>query len=140
MNIFRKKYYIYPELQKPLIKFILASVLVVTLVQSIMIYWAMKWLEAKTQADISIVVDYRVLGAWRNLLYLSILVPMIMNFILGFITVLFVSNKFAGPLFRLERELDLFLSGQKPKLSVQFRENDYLHSLAKKINLLDKSS
>lgn len=138
MNIFRRKYYIYPELQKPLIKFILASVLLVTTLQSILIFASVKWLEAKTQADISLVVDYRVLGAWTNLLSLSILFPLAMNFIFGFFIVLYVSNKFAGPLFRLERELDQYLSGQKKDLHVQFRESDYLHSLAQKVNLLQK--
>ncbi len=98
----------------------------------------MKWLEAKTQADISIVVDYRILGAWKNLLYFSVLVPMVMNFVLGFFILLYVSNKFAGPLFRLERELDLYLSGKKEMLHVQFRDSDFLQSLAKKINLLQK--
>ncbi len=138
MNIFRKKYYIYPELQRPLIKFIVASLSVVTVVQCFLIFLSMKWLESKTQANISIVVDYRVLGPWKNLLYFSIFVPMVMNILFGFGIILFVSNKFAGPLFRLERELDLFIDKKKTKLQVQFREGDYLHSLAQKINQLQK--
>ena len=106
--------------------------------QSLFIYFSMKWLEAKTQVDISIVVDYRVLGPWKNLLYISVLLPMFLNFILGFFILLYVSNKFAGPLFRLERELDLHLSGKKEILNVQFRDSDFLLSLARKINLLRK--
>lgn len=136
MNLFRKKYYVYPELQRPLIKFIVVSLLLMTVVQGFLIFLSMKWLEAKTQTNISIVIDYRVLGPWKNLLYFSILVPMVMNVLFGFGIILFVSNKFAGPLFRLERELDLFITNKKSNLQVQFREGDYLHSLALKINQL----
>lgn len=138
MNIFRKKYYIYPELQRPLIKFVVTSFIIMTVVQCFLIFLSMKWLEAKTQANMSIVVDYRVLGPWKNLLYFSVFAPMVMNIFFGFGIILFVSNKFAGPLFRLERELDLFIGNKKSKLQVQFREGDYLHSLAQKINQLQK--
>lgn len=96
----------------------------------------MRWLEALTRHDISIVVDYRVLGPWKTLLYISIVVPMVLNLVIGLFIVLYVSNKFAGPLFRLERELDLFLTGQKGKLEVKFRKDDYLHTLSEKINKL----
>ena len=139
MNLLRRKYYIYPELQKPLIKFVLLSIVFVSTVQSLLIFASMRWLQMKTQLDLSIVVDHRVLGPWKMLLYFSILLPMIMNLFLGFGLILFVSNKFAGPLFRLERELDLHLSGQKENLSVQFRDDDFLHSLAKKVNQLKRT-
>ena len=136
INLLRRKYYIYPEIQKPLIKFVLISVVCVSALQSAFIFFSMRWLESTIQADISIIVDYRVLGRWRNLLYISVLIPMLMNIFLGFFFLLFVSNRFAGPLFRLERELDRFLSGDKNDLNIQFRDRDYLHSLAKKINSL----
>lgn len=100
----------------------------------------MRWLEAKTNADISIVVDYRVLGPWKNLLIWSMVLPMIMNFILGWAIMLFVTNKFAGPIFRLENELDKFLAGEKQELKITFREKDYLHKLAQKINQLSRAS
>ena len=134
IHLLRRKYYIYPEIQKPLIKFVVISVISVSALQSAFIFFSMRWLEKVTQVDISVVVDYRFLGPWRNLLYISVFIPMVMNIILGFFFLLFVSNRFAGPLFRLERELDRFLSGEKKALNIQFRDRDYLHSLAKKIN------
>lgn len=139
MNLLRRKYYIYPELQRPLIKFVILSIFVVSLVQSMLIYFSMKWLESTIQADISIVVDYRVLGPWKNLLYFSIVLPLLMNLCLGFCFLLFVSNKFAGPLFRLERELDLYLAGEKEILAVKIRDSDYLHSLVQKVNRLRRA-
>lgn len=136
MSLFSRKYYVYPEIQRPLIKYVVISVLCVSFLQSALVYFSMKWLGVQTGADISIVVDYRILGAWQKLLYVSILVPITMNFILGFGFILFFSNRFAGPLYRLERELDLYLDGSQKNLNVKFRESDFLQPLANKINRL----
>lgn len=136
MNIFRKTYFIYPEIQRPLIKMIIFGLVLVTLFQCGFIFLSMKWLEAKIQADITVVVDYRVLGPWRNLLYLSVCFPVVINFLVGMAFVLYVSNRFAGPLFRLERELDRYLNNENEALQVKFRKDDYLHTLAEKINQL----
>lgn len=135
-NIFRKTYFIYPEIQRPLIKMVIFGLILVTLFQCGFIFLSMKWLEAKIQADISIVVDYRVLGPWRNLLYLSVLFPIVINALIGLAFILYVSNRFAGPLFRLERELDRYLNHENEVLEVKFRKDDYLHALANKINKL----
>ena len=113
MNIFRRVFFIYPEIQKPLLKQVALTLLVVSTVQSLFIYLSMKWLERTIQADISVVVDNRVLGSWKTLLYLSVVIPLIINFAVTIVFVLITSNKFAGPLFRLERDLDEYLSGKK---------------------------
>ena len=136
MNIFRRVFFIYPEVQKPLLKQVALTVLLVSIVQSLCIYLSMRWLEKTIQADISIVVDYRVFGSWKTLLYLSVIIPLVVNFILTLAFVLVVSNRFAGPLFRLERDLDDYLSGKKDKVLIKFRKDDYLKTLADKINLL----
>ncbi len=136
MNIFRKTYFIYPEIQRPLIKMVIFSLVVISLFQCGFIFLSMKWLEAKIQADMTIVVDYRVFGPWKNLLYYSVFLPLVMNFIVGLSFILYVSNRFAGPLFRLERELDRYLGGETQELIVKFRKDDYLHTLAEKVNQL----
>ncbi len=136
MNLLRRTYFIYPEIQKPLMKQIAIGLLLLTGLQILGVVLSMNWLAALTQADISIVVDQRVFGPWKNLLFLSVCIPVVLNLAIGIFIVLYVSNKFAGPLFRLERELDLYLNGEKPELSVKFRQTDYLHSLAEKINRL----
>ncbi len=134
MNILRRKYFIYPEIQLPLLKQIAIGLSILSALQVVGVYLSMQWLAAVSQADISIVVDQRVLGPWKNLLFLSVFIPVILNLIIGIFIVLFVSNKFAGPLFRLERELDQYISGEKNELTVRFRQGDYLHRLAEKIN------
>jgi len=62
--------------------------------------------------------------------------PDVINALVGLAFILYVSNRFAGPLFRLERELDRYLSNENEALEVKFRKDDYLHSLAVKINKL----
>lgn len=137
MNILRRKYFIYPEIQLPLMKQIAIGLTLLTILQISGVMLSMHWLEQASRADISIVVDYRVLGPWKNLLFLSVGIPVILNLAIGLFIVLYVSNKFAGPLFRLEKEIDLFIKGEKKELNVKFRNGDYLHSLSEKINKLN---
>ena len=136
MNLLRRKYFIYPEIQLPLLKQIAIGLILLTILQVGGVILSMHWLEAVSKADISIVVDQRVLGPWKTLLFLSVCIPIVLNMAIGLSIVLYVSNRFAGPLFRLEKEIDLFLKGEKKELNVKFRNNDYLHSLAEKINKL----
>lgn len=136
MNILRRKYFIYPEIQLPLMKQIAFGLVLLTILQISGIILSMSMLEAATKADISIVVDQRVLGPWKNLLFLSVCIPVVLNLAIGLFIVLFVSNKFAGPLFRLEKEIDSYIKGEKKELNVKFRNGDYLHSLSDKINKL----
>lgn len=134
MNFLRRKYFIYPEIQLPLMKQAAIGLALLTILQVAGIVLSMYWLESVAQADISIVVDQRVLGPWKRLLFLSVCIPVVLNLAIGMFIVLFVSNKFAGPLFRLEKEIDLFIKGEKKDLNVKFRNGDYLHTLAEKIN------
>lgn len=138
MNILRRQYFIYPEIQKPLMMQIFVGLTILSVIQMAGIYLAMKWMGNQVAADISLVVDYRVLGSWKQFLYMAIILPMILNLVIGIFIVLYTSNKFAGPLFRLEREIDRYLSGETESVQVKFRTNDYLHSLATKINSIHK--
>jgi hypothetical protein len=140
VNILRRKYFIYPEIQKPLMLQIFIGLMTLSAIQMFGIYLSMKWMAAQVQADLTIVVDYRVLGPWKLFLYLAIFLPMILNMIIGIIIVLYTSNKFAGPLFRLEREIDRYLAGETDGIKVKFRTDDYLHKLAEKINAVDRKS
>ncbi|MES2801553.1 MAG: hypothetical protein V4654_03595 [Bdellovibrionota bacterium] len=140
MKFLRRQYFIYPEIQKPLMMQIFVGLTILSIIQMAGIYLAMKWMGAQVAADISIVVDYRVLGPWKNFLYLSIILPMIINLLIGTFIVLYTSNKFAGPLFRLEREIDRYLNGEADHIQVKFRTSDYLHTLATKINAIDQKT
>jgi len=134
----RRTYFIYPEIQKPLIRQIIIGLSLLSIFQLGCIYLSMLWLEKVTMANISLVVDFRVLASWKTLLYASVIAPLAINLIVNVMIILYVSNKFAGPLFRLEKEIDLYLSGDKKELSINFRKYDYLHKLSEKINQLHK--
>ena len=140
MRLLKRQYFIYPEIQKPLMMQIFVGLTILSMIQMAGIYLAMKWMAMQVAADISIVVDYRVLGPWKQFLYMAILLPMIVNLVIGIFIVLYTSNKFAGPLFRLEREIDRYLSGETDSVQVKFRTNDYLHTLAQKINSIDQKA
>ncbi len=134
MNIFKKTLLIYPEIQRPLLVQVIIGLSILAMIQALCIYWAMSWLSNRLNADISLIIDYRVFGIWNKFLYASVFIPMFINIIVGMYLVLFVSNKFAGPLFRLEREIDRYLNSETETLNIKFRSNDYLIELATKVN------
>jgi len=138
MEIFRRKYFIYPEIQKPLLRLAALTFLTTIIISILAFYSSLYWLNSVTQLNPSLVVDYKILGAWKNILLAIFCLLAVINFSFSIYFVLFVSNRFAGPIFRLEREIDMFLSGEKKELSVSFRKNDCLHRLAEKINLIQK--
>ncbi len=138
MNIFRKKYFIYPEIQKPILIQIVFGFVALCLIQVLCIYFSFQWLEHTTKVNLSILVDYRILGPWKKLLILAICVPLIMNLFFSILVSLYVSNKFAGPIYRMEKEIDQSLQSKK-KLAIKLRKDDYLKSLADKINKLSES-
>ena len=118
----------------PLIKQVFGAFFILSVLQVLGISLSMVWLRHQTQMAVELVVDYRLLQPWKNLLYLSIIVPIIINFLIGMYLLLFISNRFAGPLFRLERELDKYIENGG-KLHVSFRQNDNLKGLAEKVNI-----
>lgn len=138
MKIFRRKYFIYPEIQKPLLSLAALSFLTTISISILAVYGSVRWLNSVTNFDVSLVVDYRILSAWKNILLVSFGLLALINFGFSVYFVLFVSNKFAGPIYRLEREIDMFLNNEKKELAVSFRKNDCLHRLAGKINQIQK--
>jgi hypothetical protein len=142
MKLFRRKYFIYPEIQTPMLKLGLITMLVMSIFQITAFFLVMKWIEKKTQVDMTILVDYRVFGLWRNFIIVAIVAPIVFNILVSICITLYISNKFAGPIFRIEKEIDTYLNQSaadtKQPLNIKLRQNDYLKSLANKINSLSK--
>lgn len=139
LSAFRRRYFIYPEIQRPLIKQVVIGLTLLNFVQIFCLFMTMKWIEGLIHGNISLVVDLKVLGVWQKLIYASVIVPVLFNIVISLFITLYVSNRFAGPLFRLEREIDHFLAGNTKNLDVSFRKSDYLHSLSRKVNRLASS-
>lgn len=133
MNIFRRKLLIYPEIQLPLLRNSIIGFLILVVLQVSGLVFSMIWLTHQTQLSMDIVVDYRILKPWKTLLYISIIAPVFVNLIVAAYLHLFISNRFAGPLFRLEKELDKYIENGN-SVNISFRENDNLKNLAEKIN------
>lgn len=138
MKLFRRTYFIYPEIQKPILVQVIIGFVALCLIQALCIYWSMHWLEQITKVNLEILVDARVLGPWKTLLFLSLSVPLIMNLMVSIFVALYVSNKFAGPIYRMEKEITEALLANK-KVDIKLRKNDNLKSLAEKINQISKS-
>lgn len=130
----RRQLLIYKEIQIPILKNMIFLLLGLACIQVLGLLGAMKYLEWKTQLPINIVIDFRILGWWKSFLYLSVLVPIFFNSFIGLYFLLHFTNKFAGPLFRLERELDECIKTDKP-FAIKFRDDDYLRSIATKLNI-----
>jgi hypothetical protein len=129
----RRQLLIYKEIQMPILKNMVFLLIALALIQVLGLLGAMWYLEWKTQLPINLVIDFRILNWWKSFLYLSVLVPIIFNSLIGIYFLLHFTNKFAGPLFRLERELDDCIKTDKP-FSIKFRDDDYLRSIAAKLN------
>ena len=134
MNFFRKTLLIYPEIQRPLLVQVIIGLSILAMIQACGIYFAMNWLSNRLNADMSLIIDHRVFGIWNKFLYAAVFIPMVLNIVVGMYLVLFVSNKFAGPLYRLEKEIDRYLNSETNELNIKFRNNDYLKDLASKVN------
>jgi hypothetical protein len=138
MRFLHRQYLIYPEVQLPLVRNVLITLMIVSTIQILGIYFSMQWLQNLTRVKLDILVDQRVLGTWKNFLFLSILIPIIINALLSIFIVLVISNKFAGPIYRLEKEIREVLNKERPLLNVKLRKDDYLKRLADMVNELDR--
>lgn len=134
MQIFKKKYFVHPEIQRPLIVIFLSSFSFLLVIQIVALYVSLFWLSHMAEMNISLVVDFHLLDVWKRILFFIFFISGAVNLGLSVFMTMFISNKFAGPIYRLEKELDLFISGEKKEFSVNFRRTDYLRPLAQKIN------
>ena len=122
MMVFRRKYFIYPEIQKPILIQIISGVVILSAIQVGLMCLSIYWLEHSSKVNMSILVDARVLGPWKNLMILSFVVPAIMNLAISTFVALYVSNKFAGPIYRIEKEIDAHLINKESKLEIKLRK------------------
>lgn len=134
MQIFKKKYFIHPEIQKPLIVVFLSSFTFLLVIQIVALYVSIFWLSHMAEMNMSLVVDFHLLDIWKRMLFFIFFISGAVNLGLSVFMTIFISNKFAGPIYRLEKELDLFISGERKEFNVNFRRTDYLRPLAQKIN------
>jgi methyl-accepting chemotaxis protein len=131
-NMRRAKFINTPVQNKTLILVFMAAVLPMAITAICLYYLIFNMLA--WQLGIPEIIAYNLLPVARKVnLILLVSLPIIL-FIIWF-AALELSNRIAGPIYRLEKDLDDRISGKKSG-PIQLREKDELKTLADKINKL----
>ncbi len=121
----RKQLYIDPQVQGPIVR-------------RVIVYWSacisfvmLPMLLARVVADPSVFVLNHVPGLiaqyWPILMCMTVMLP------LAVLDALKLSNRFAGPIFRIRHELKKHNEGQ-PVNKIVLRSDDYWHDIANEFN------
>jgi hypothetical protein len=132
-NNLRKKKYLGSSFQKKMLFLVFFAAVIPTVVVGICMYYLIfhmfAWQIAFPEAIAYILMP--VLNRVNKAML--VLLPVILA-VLWFVA-LELSHRMAGPIFRIEKELDRRIKGEKVG-PLKLRKNDELHSLAEKINQL----
>ncbi len=132
----RKRYFIKSGLQARYLRLILLAVALPTFLFAFCLYYLIFYLMAE-QLGIPESIAYNitpVLGKINFILLLGLPVIAVALLLWG----LLISHRIAGPIYRLEKELDKISKGDF-SLRIKFRKKDELASIAEGINkVLDK--
>jgi ABC-type xylose transport system permease subunit len=139
---FRKKLFIYPELQKSLIAYLMwlgVIVVVVNFIGSLIFLGQMVAIlgsaEISPQYDLSQVI----FQAWLRTIVSTVVLGAVVVGIFGYFS-LHLSNKIAGPAVQMKAKLAAFLENNSTE-EIKLRNNDYFKDLAELINkVLEKKS
>lgn len=134
----RRKKFVGTSLQKKLLILIFASAVIPTgFVAAFLYYLIFNTLARQTGVPGTVLFDLTPILQKVNMIIL-LSVPLIL--LVLWVIALEVSNRIAGPVYRLEKELDAVLSGQS-RGPINLRKDDELKPLTAKINkLLSKIS
>lgn len=129
----RRRKYIGTKLQKKLLILVLAAAIIPTLIVSICLYYLIFNLMA-WQLGIPETIAYNLIPVARKVNLIVIIALPITLWIIWLIA-LELSHRIAGPLYRLEKDLDERISAKKSG-PIQVRKKDELRPLAEKIDKL----
>ncbi|UCD14870.1 MAG: methyl-accepting chemotaxis protein [Candidatus Omnitrophota bacterium] len=132
----RRRKFVDIPFQRKLLIFIFVSAMIPAVIVAICLYYLIFNLLAQ-QMVIPEAIAYNLIPVARKvtvIIFISLPVTLLIIWIIA----VEMSHKIAGPLFRLERELDRRISGEDSSY-ITVRKKDELKSLVEKINqLLDK--
>jgi hypothetical protein len=129
----RKKKFVGTPFQKKLLLLVFSSAVIPAAIVSLCLYYLIFNLLAE-QIAIPEAIAYNVIPVAQKV-FLIVLVSLPIALIAIWVIALELSHRIAGPLFRLERELDMRIAGER-KGPIKLRQRDELKSLADKINKL----
>ena len=125
-----------PFVQHPIqwdyLKLILLAMFVPTLIATGCTYYLI-WQTVANELAIPELIAHTLFPAFNRVNQIMLIgLPVICMMILFFSIRL--SHRFAGPLFRIEKELDIMVKTKDFSKPIKIRPTDHLHSLAAKIN------
>ena len=132
----RRKKLIYTPVQRKLLFLIFASAVIPAGIAVAALYYLIFSL-LSWQMGIPEAIAYNLLPVVKKV-NLVILVAMPVVLLAIWFIALELSHRIAGPIYRLEKELDERLSGKASGSEIKLREKDELQELADKINRLLK--
>lgn len=136
MNNRRKSKFIKSPLQRKLLVFIFFSSVIPTTVAMLCLYYLIFTLLAQQIAIPEAIACNLMPVVWKVSLIFLVGLPVLLSLI-WFIAVE-LSHRIIAPLFRVERELDAIIAGEK-RGPIKVRQKDEFKSLVDKINkLVDK--
>lgn len=125
----RRKKLLGTTIQKKLLFLIFASAIMPTAIAMAALYYLMAW-----QIGILNALEFSLVPVAQKV-HQIILIAMPIIFLFIWLIALELSHRIAGPLFRLERELDDRIAG-KEQGPIKLRKDDELKILVEKINKL----
>ena len=128
-NYQRKKYLINKKLQMRYVRLVVAPTICVAAV----VYYLVYYLLIRHIAIPEIIVN-NILAPFKeaNIILLILMPIILLPLVIGAI---FMSHKIAGPMYRIEMELERILNGDLSKRII-LRKGDYMKEIADGINLL----
>jgi hypothetical protein len=130
----RKKKFMATPIQKRILILIFASAVIPTSLAVVALYYLIFNLMA-WQIGIPEAIAYNLIPVVQKVnLIISITIPIAL--LLIWFIALELSHRIAGPLFRLEKELDERITGKTSGVDIKLRKKDELKTLVGKINKL----
>ena len=132
----RRQYFIKGPIQSRYLILTVVSMLVPTLLVSACLYYLIATLMAQELGLPESIYGHLVPVLKKINVYLAVGLPFIFAAI--FLYAVIISHRLAGPIFRLEKDLDRIIAGDR-SVRIHFRTKDRLDALAQKLNqVLDK--
>lgn len=135
-HFIRKQYFIKGPIQSRYLILTLFSTIVPTLLFAAYLYYINVNVIGKEMALPESIYGTLVPALKKINVYLAIALPVF--FAIVFVYAVIVSHRMAGPIYRLEKDLDRIIAGDH-SVRIKFRTKDRLDNIAEKLNkVLDK--
>ncbi len=130
-HVIRKQYFIKGPIQSRYLILVLFSMIIPTLLVSGCLYYLIATLMAAELGLPESIYGHLVPVLKKINIYLAVGLPIV--FAIIFFYAVIVSHRLAGPIFRLEKDLDKIIAGDH-SVRIRFRAKDRLDALAYKVN------